>query len=928
MPRQSVVDSPPPMPDLRASHVAEGQPPRQAPPALPTEAPAGSRRREAAAHGGRGPQRQQPSQQQQQQQQQRRQQPSQQQAQQQQQQQQQPSQRLPSLRQPQQQQLPQLRQTAGDAAPGTPRGMPTAAGCVTMWTSRRLVSFLAGLGIGVLIPLALASLLWGAQSIGSDEKNATGVSAEPLEPANSTLWERTKAHAEDNPVNTVTGAVLFASLFFVWAHGGGTEIAWVSKALSSASSVATDAAAKRRSVTTEVLHQKSKAVGWGAAVWAFLGAIVGASIVLAVLSSTSRRGGTMFLSALLGAGTLGPLGANIGSQLEAVDKAMSGGLNGRHWLSAIQAYSKPSRCLASCSRAVASLPCWCGMFKVPGPEVDEQGKPIMVSSPRMLVTWIGVVFGAASFLGVGIALGATVSDSKEATLEDFLGYAARAEPVDDSSNGTSAAGGPFNSAVVWVRSLDEQLAPHFRQLRRERDALFENDMTQVLLLALCSLIWDVFVIYYHLVTAPHPKFRLRFIRRLSIYTHIWAGVAEILISVLSFVLYCEMAMPEGSTALPPSADTCTDKEQERSLLLTYAHVFCSVAHIVTAAYQTPQVFGMQLVMVPAYSAVVLWKAVCVMRLALDPSSLWLLLQLFFVHHIYVWCRAMHVIFDELGIFTENRYSVSIMFAGLICGPICLGPAANVAVIAVVALVGLLRLPYKPREEQQEWRVEKRSNMLLNERYRTALRVLAGGHTEGLYNLEKTADASQHIDASRTIYAPPHTGMTVTALNIQLGSQVEPGQAIATLSPVGDGAAAGGATPSAGLGNNPSKNGGAGGGPGAKQTDQERARLIFEALDDDGDGLLQQEEVVALLLSWGIPYHEALECFRSYDVEKLREVTFEQFFNDWEPVWRFQLSRVDEAVKQFFHFSEAVATRAAVQKQNTVLRRNTPRGDRP
>ena len=51
MPRQSVVDSPPPMPDLRASHVAEGQPPRQAPPALPTEAPAGSRRREAARRG-------------------------------------------------------------------------------------------------------------------------------------------------------------------------------------------------------------------------------------------------------------------------------------------------------------------------------------------------------------------------------------------------------------------------------------------------------------------------------------------------------------------------------------------------------------------------------------------------------------------------------------------------------------------------------------------------------------------------------------------------------------------------------------------------------------------------------------------------------------------------------------------------------------
>jgi hypothetical protein len=325
-------------------------------------------------------------------------------------------------------------------------------------------------------------------------------------------------------------------------------------------------------------------------------------------------------------------------------------------------------------------------------------------------------------------------------------------------------------------------------------------------------------------------------------------------------------------------------------------------------------------MVPAYSAVVLWKAVCAIRLALSPTSLWLLLQLFFVHHIYVWCRAMHVIFEQLGIFTEHRYSVSIMFAGLICGPICLGPAANIAVITVVAIVGLLRLPYKPLEEQQEWLVEKRSNMLLNERYRTALQDLAGGHTEGLYNLAQSSEVTLHTGTETTLYAPLHGSMTVTSLHVELGSKVEPGQAIATLTPA---AVVDSDTTGAGLPNQRSGTTGSG-----SQSKKDRARMIFDALDDDGDGVLQQEEVVALLLSWGIPHHEALECFRSYDVEKAREVTFAQFYTDWEPVWRFQLTRVDEAVQQFFHFSEAVATRAVLKKQMSVDQRNTPRAGRP
>eukprot|EP01050_Picozoa_sp_SAG11_P014234 SAG11_NODE_1731_length_4363_cov_4.183865_3_plen_204_part_00 len=72
-------------------------------------------------------------------------------------------------------------------------------------------------------------------------------------------------------------------------------------------------------------------------------------------------------------------------------------------------------------------------------------------------------------------------------------------------------------------------------------------------------------------------------------------MAEIVVSIVSFVMY--------------TADDEPGTTSDRTLVV-YIHVFVAVAHCLTAAYQTPQVFGMQVIMVPAYSLVVLWKAVC------------------------------------------------------------------------------------------------------------------------------------------------------------------------------------------------------------------------------------------------------------------------------------------------------------------------------
>ena len=69
---------------------------------------------------------------------------------------------------------------------------------------------------------------------------------------------------------------------------------------------------------------------------------------------------------------------------------------------------------------------------------------------------------------------------------------------------------------------------------------------------------------------------------------------------------------------------------------------------------------MQCVMVPAYGVVVLWKVVKATQLILDPESLLALTELFFIHHIYVWCRAFVFIFEQMGIFDNVTYSLAIM----------------------------------------------------------------------------------------------------------------------------------------------------------------------------------------------------------------------------------------------------------------------------
>eukprot|EP01050_Picozoa_sp_SAG11_P014233 SAG11_NODE_1731_length_4363_cov_4.183865_2_plen_74_part_00 len=50
-------------------------------------------------------------------------------------------------------------------------------------------------------------------------------------------------------------------------------------------------------------------------------------------------------------------------------------------------------------------------------------------------------------------------------------------------------------ASSLILRFDAVISPQLAKLQQEREAHFGSDMTQIVLLALCSLFWDVFVLY-------------------------------------------------------------------------------------------------------------------------------------------------------------------------------------------------------------------------------------------------------------------------------------------------------------------------------------------------------------------------------------------------------------------------------------------------
>jgi len=188
------------------------------------------------------------------------------------------------------------------------------------------------------------------------------------------------------------------------------------------------------------------------------------------------------------------------------------------------------------------------------------------------------------------------------------------------------------------------------------------------LLWFIAIFFDVGVIYYHITTVPHPKFLLRFWRSLAIKDHAISGVIEICMGL------------------------CALFSKDPYYFVWLQCIASFFFHIPSAAYQTPRVFGVRVVMVPAYALIVALKILCCVNLFMDKYSLQKLIMLATVHHIYVWCRVLMALFYQADIMRAHEYTVAILLAGFICVPCVLGPTGNFLCLLSIAMCALVIVP--------------------------------------------------------------------------------------------------------------------------------------------------------------------------------------------------------------------------------------------
>ncbi|RUS92474.1 hypothetical protein DSM107003_50400 [Trichormus variabilis SAG 1403-4b] len=74
------------------------------------------------------------------------------------------------------------------------------------------------------------------------------------------------------------------------------------------------------------------------------------------------------------------------------------------------------------------------------------------------------------------------------------------------------------------------------------------------------------------------------------------------------------------------------------------------------------------------------------------------------------------------------------------------------------------------------------------------------------------------------------------------------------------------------------------------SNEEKCQLIFEQIDIDRSGYIDEFELKTLLLEWGLPSNEVEEYMEKYDNNKDLKISFEEFF-EMRPVWSFAYSDI-------------------------------------
>ena len=194
---------------------------------------------------------------------------------------------------------------------------------------------------------------------------------------------------------------------------------------------------------------------------------------------------------------------------------------------------------------------------------------------------------------------------------------------------------------------------------------FKSDLSStrfeghIFLLITISVLLNLGVILYHYQIPPHPKFLVLPKRKWTIRLHIWSGTIELISGVIACYFYSPKA----------------------AFIQAAAALFI---HVPTALLQTPVVFGSKAIMIPSYLLCIFIHGFCALELLMNPASHAWALNTFLIFNVYAWCRFYYYMFDRFHLFGSEKYSVSILFAGLTIIPALFGPLSLLILVGYIA----------------------------------------------------------------------------------------------------------------------------------------------------------------------------------------------------------------------------------------------------
>jgi CRP-like cAMP-binding protein/Ca2+-binding EF-hand superfamily protein len=382
-------------------------------------------------------------------------------------------------------------------------------------------------------------------------------------------------------------------------------------------------------------------------------------------------------------------------------------------------------------------------------------------------------------------------------------------------------------------------------------------------LVLASAAANIIVIAYHYSVPPHPKFLVVPWRRWILRTHILSGTVELCAGLAA------LFMPE--------------RELAAKVMALAALGF----HVPSAYAQTPIVFGARAIMRPAYLLCIGLHAFSAVQLWRHPSSLYWVSSTFLIFNIYGWCRIYYFIFDKFGLFQGARYSVTILSAGLTTAPVVLGSSGmpmmviGCGVYMALSWVFFLRRGGDWREFVRE---AARDSTVPDE-----LRALwlapnpsrdRQAAQECFASLEGGADgAVANVALERLLTASGIPRSAVQQFTAKRGGEPMPFdqfmRTVWSIREVREAASAQRALPAA-------------------RSARDKAELVFQRLDMDGDGRLGRGELEVLLRGWSLPAREVDRWLERTGLAQEGSIDFAAFFKHLTPVWKFIYYDIVEA----------------------------------